>query len=293
LHDLDPKEVPMRAKNALLVVFLSLTFLAGTAAAQAPATFLLRSGERISGDLIELDASGYHIIVNGQERRIAPDDLAVIDFTGRAQDFPATETQKLIPGQHLIVLHDGEMHAGKMNDVGGTRPKLIYFAYPGGPQNITSDRVARIYLSSPPAATAGTGGSAAQIPPDQPGTVRVVANRPWTSTGIAVQKGQLLRFSASGQVQLSQDVNDVAPITGKAGRQVSASGSLPDTLGGALLGRIGNGRPFPIGNQTSITAPQTGLLYLGVNDDMFTDNSGEFVVTVTGGTPTGTGIRRR
>jgi len=283
----------MRLKTALFFVVLSLTFLIGTAAAQAPATFLLKSGERISGDLIELDASGYHIIVNGQERRIVPDDLAVIDFTGDARSFPANETQKLTSGQNLLVLRDGAMFAGRMNDVGGTRPKLIYFAYPEGPQTTSSDRVARIYLSSPPSAAAGTAGSTPQNPTDQPGTVRVLANRPWTSTGITVQKGQVIQFSATGQVQLSQDVNDVAPIAGKAGRQVSATGSLPETLGGALLGRIGNGRPFGIGDQTSITAPETGLLYLGVNDDMFTDNSGEFVVTVTGGTPARTGIRRR
>jgi hypothetical protein len=283
----------MRLKSALLAAFLSLTFLIGTAAAQAPATFLLKSGERISGDLIELDASGYHIIVNGQERRIAPDDLAVIDFAGDARSFPANETQKLVSGQHLLVLRDGAMFGGKMNDVGGTRPKLIYFAYPDGPQTTSSDRVARIYLSSPPSATAGTGGSTPRNSPDPPGTVRVLANRPWTSTGITVQKGQALQFSATGQVQLSQDVNDVAPVTGKAARQVSASGSLPGTLGGALLGRIGNGKPFGIGDQASITAPASGLLYLGVNDDEFADNTGEFVVTVTGGTPSPGGIRRR
>ncbi len=141
----------MRLKTFFLVGCLSLTTLIGTAAAQAPATFLLKSGERISGDLIDLNASGYVITVNGQEKRISPDDLAVIDFTGNAQGFPANETQKLIPGENLLVLRDGEMHSGKMNDVGGTQPKLIYFAYTGGPQNITSDRVARIYLSNPPA----------------------------------------------------------------------------------------------------------------------------------------------
>ena len=77
---------------------------------------------------------------------------------------------------------------------------------------------------------------------------------------------QLLRLG--GQVQLSTDANDTAPLNGSAGRQVSASGSLPGVLGGALIGRIGNGKPFGIGEQTTITAPATGPLYLGVNDDM-------------------------
>ena len=276
----------MRLKTFFLVGCLSLTTLIGTAAAQAPATFLLKSGERISGDLIDLNASGYVITVNGQEKRISPDDLAVIDFTGNAQGFPANETQKLIPGENLLVLRDGEMHSGKMNDVGGTQPKLIYFAYTGGPQNITSDRVARIYLSSPPAGTA-TSGTGSEAVTDQPGTVHVAANRAWTPTGVTVKKGQPIQFSASGQVQLSTDANDTAPLNGRAGRQVSASGSLPGVLGGALIGRVGNGKPFGIGEQTMIMAPATGPLYLGVNDDMFTDNSGEFVVRITGGTSTG------
>jgi hypothetical protein len=284
----------MKFKTVFLVVCLALVALAGTAAAQAPATILLKSGERFSGDLIELDAAGYHFTVNGQERKVSPDEIAVIDFTGSAQSFPASETQKLIAGQHLIVLRDGEMHAGRMNDVGGTQPKLIYFAYPGGPQNITSDRVARIYLANPSsAAPAATSGSGAQAATDQPPTVRVEANRQWTPTGIMVEKGQTLSFSAMGEVQLSTDVNDTAPIAGKAGRQVSARASIPGTLGGALIGRIGNGRPFGIGDQATITAPATGPLYLGVNDDLFTDNSGAFVVTISGGTPMPAGIRRR
>ena len=40
-----------------------------------------------------------------------------------------------------------------------------------------------------------------------------------------------------------------------------------------------------IGDQTRITAPVSGRLYLGVNDDHLPDNRGEFTVTV--------GIQRR
>ena len=35
-----------------------------------------------------------------------------------------------------------------------------------------------------------------------------------------------------------------------------------------------------IGERTPVTAPVSGRLYLGVNDDHLPDNSGEFVVTV-------------
>jgi hypothetical protein len=281
----------MRLKTVFLVTCLALVGFVGTAAAQAPATFLLKSGERFQGDLMDLDAQGYHITINGQDKRVAPGDLAVIDFTGDAQNFPANETQKIVAGQNLMVMRDGQMVAGQMNDVGGNQPKLIYFSYPGGPQNTTSDRIARIYLSMPPAAATGTVGSGSQAAIDQ-GAIRVAANRAWTPTGITVQRGQAIRFSQSGQVQLSQDANDIAQVAGKADSPAPSKAPMPGTLRGALLGRIGNGKPFGIGDMSTITAPATGPLYLGINDDVLTDNSGEFVVTVSGGTMLPAGIRR-
>lgn len=282
----------MLRKTAFLVACLSL-LVVGSAAAQAPATFVFRSGERVSGDLIDLNSTSWLITVNGRDRKLGLDELAVVDFTGGGQNLPANEVSKLLPGQNLLVLRDGQMFAGKMNDVGGRRPKRINFSINGQARDFSSDQVARIYLASPPSgvATSGSGGQGAT---DQPGTIRVAANRAWTPTGMTVRKGQVLTFSSSGQVQLSPDPNDTATVTGRPGRRVSEQGSLPGILGGALLGRIGNGKPFGIGDQTSIVAPATGPLYLGVNDDMFTDNNGEFVVSVSGGTMgPGAGIRRR
>jgi len=56
--------------------------------------------------------------------------------------------------------------------------------------------------------------------------------------------------------------------------------SMPRILAGALIGRIGNGAPFPIGTQTAIPMPGAGQLFLGVNDDELSDNQGEFRVEV-------------
>jgi hypothetical protein len=48
-----------------------------------------------------------------------------------------------------------------------------------------------------------------------------------------------------------------------------------------MLGRItAYGAPFFIGSQTTITAPFTGELFLGVNDGYFADNSGAWLATV-------------
>jgi hypothetical protein len=56
---------------------------------------------------------------------------------------------------------------------------------------------------------------------------------------------------------------------------------LPRQFAGALIGRIDNGQPFGIGNQASLRMPASGILYLGVNDDIVSDNSGQFDVVVS------------
>jgi hypothetical protein len=134
-------------------------------------------------------------------------------------------------------------------------------------------------MARPENATAGTTGVAST--PAVAGAITVQANQPWTSTGITVRKGQRLTFQTTGEVQLSDDANDIATADGaKSGRRI-ANGPLANGLAGALVGRIGpNGTPFGIGSQPTIVAPAAGILYLGVNDDGFGDNKGNFQVVV-------------
>lgn len=49
---------------------------------------------------------------------------------------------------------------------------------------------------------------------------------------------------------------------------------------GGLIGRIGTGKPFRIGSKNTLPTQEAGKLYLGINDNVFGDNSGEFRVTV-------------
>lgn len=73
---------------------------------------------------------------------------------------------------------------------------------------------------------------------------------------------------------------DTANADGSRQARYAANAPLRQTLAGALIGRIGNGTPFGIGNQRFIVAPASGLLFLGVNDDGFGDNRGNFQVVV-------------
>jgi len=100
------------------------------------------------------------------------------------------------------------------------------------------------------------------------------------NTGITVRKGQRLSFTTTGNVQLSGDTNDVANADGSKNARYAPNAPMRNVLAGALIGKIGNGQPFAIGNQPVLVAPGTGVLMLSVNDDSFGDNVGNFQVIV-------------
>jgi hypothetical protein len=120
-------------------------------------------------------------------------------------------------------------------------------------------------------------------PASQGGTFTVPANRQWTPTGIRVNQGDVLHFSSSGEIHFTANAADRAGVAGSPDHKFIGGAPLPTALAGALIGRIDNGLPFGIGDQTTIIAPASGLLYLGTNDDNVSDNSGQFQVVISSG----------
>ena len=261
-------------KRTVLSAFCAAAMLVtGVAYAQSSATLTLRSGEKVSGELIDLGGVGYTIKVNGADRQIAQNDVAVIDFTGGDPDWSK------FTGTSQIVLRNGQTIDGSLYDIGGTSPLKLTIRTAGGEREFSSNDVARIVVARPDNVATGTTGVAST--PAVAGAITVQANQPWTSTGITVRKGQRITFQTSGEVQLSDDANDIATPDGAKGGRRIANGPLPNGLAGALIGRIGpNGAPFGIGTMGSISAPASGVLYLGINDDGFGDNKGNFQVVV-------------
>jgi Ca2+-binding EF-hand superfamily protein len=111
--------------------------------------------------------------------------------------------------------------------------------------------------------------------------VRVEGTQEWTDTGITIRAGDTINFDAQGTVRLSNARNDIAGAGGTLSGRREANAPLPNQVAGALIARIGNSPPLFIGNRRSVRAPFGGRLYLGVNDDLLNDNSGDFQVTVT------------
>lgn len=109
--------------------------------------------------------------------------------------------------------------------------------------------------------------------------VTVSARTRWTETGVAVRQGQTIYFEASGKIRWGSKRQDGPE--GEDNSPRNPNRPIPSRPGAALIGRVGDEAPFFIGGETAgIRVRGSGQLVLGINDDSFDDNSGEFRVTV-------------
>jgi hypothetical protein len=121
-----------------------------------------------------------------------------------------------------------------------------------------------------------------------PGLV-LSATQKWTNTKVTVPAGDEIGISADGQITVSptQTVGPAGdpsctPAQNYPGRTFPAP-SLPCY---SLIARIGNGTPFEVGTSTLINNAAAGVLYLGINDNSVSGNSGSWNVKIKlGGLP--------
>lgn len=272
------------SKKTLVGIGVALLTLATVlpVRAQEVATLALRSGERPSGELVDLNASGFILRVNGQDRPFAANDVAAVEFVvGPLSD----EVQARVnAGQALVLLRNGQVVEGRLSDVSGTRPLRLTVDTAGGRREFASNEVAQIHLNPinrPPATAAQAAGAAVATVPIPAGAITVPANQQWTDTGITVARGTRVRFTATGDVMISPTASS-GPGGSPAVTAPNARYPVVGAPAGALIGRVGTGIPFLIGVDTQpIQMPNSGRLMLGVNDDQYGDNSGHYSVGVT------------
>lgn len=102
--------------------------------------------------------------------------------------------------------------------------------------------------------------------------VSVPSQDAWTPTNVTLTAGQHFEIVAGGVVSPRAGTSN-----GPDGAARSAESSrLADAGHGALIGRIGSGAPFLVGEDLSATAATAGELSLGVNDLQSNDNTGSF-----------------
>jgi hypothetical protein len=270
-----------RRVSALVAVGIVMALTASFASA-APVTLILRSGDRVRGDLVDLKTAGFVLNVRGAEQQFSRDEVAAITFTG-AQT-PAEETAKIQGGRAFVVLANGDTFYGSLADISGTTPLRLSFRTPDGDREHTSDQVARIYFAKwqgMPEGSATLPGVGPDL--DQGGAgLTVPATQCWTNTARSVRQGQRVTFTGTGEIQLSADAKDIAGVAGSRTGRTSPNAPIPGVLAGALIGRVGAGQPFGIGDQKiAIPMPATGQLWLGINDDHCGDNRGQFKVQMS------------
>jgi len=258
------------------------------AEAQVQATVVLKSGERHTGRNLgyRMDAREVSVRTSqNEEPRINVNQVDYVDFGGTA-DRPTS----MSGSQEAVVLRDGTVLRGQVIQLGHMNPAdestdyLVTIRTEGGEERrLAVKQVGRVYFAGGGggAAAGGSTKGEAQLDAATGDGIVVSARQQWTPTGLTVRKGDQLSFQTTGQVQLSEDSKDVAGSAGSLAQRKAERAPLPGNLAGALIGRIGNGEPFPIGDQRSVAMPGTGQLFLGINDDELGDNRGEFRVKVS------------
>ena len=89
-----------------------------------------------------------------------------------------------------------------------------------------------------------------------------------------------MTLDASGTIQMSDDASDTANPAGSTRGRNAPDAPVLNQLAGGLIAQIDNYGPIYLGGRRTFTAPVSGRLYFGVNDDHLPDNRGEFNVNV-------------
>ena len=237
--------------------------VAATAAAQERVTIVLRNGERVSGRFEDWNRQTgvvYVRVTPSNQATLPMRDVVVIDVGGNGSNLPESEVQAAAGADHILVTRRREVIAGRLVNIeggeGSSRPRRAAHGDVHVRQRAPIRHVRRRpNLSWPlsPARRRHRHRRTSPTPsPTAPFTlrVRVPGNQQWTPTNIILRPGDMVQFAVRGQVQLSSDPEDMAVAAGSLRGRRAARAPAPQYLAGALLGRVGRGGLFPIGDQT-------------------------------------------
>lgn len=282
----------------LIVPALLLTLSTFTAvlAAQQPTfvtnkqvTLLMKNGERNSGTLVYHNDANFNLQANGQEKAYPVSEIALVDFSGGGQ--PSTQELNQLSTsndppelqRHMVVLNDGTTVRGKLYTIKET--SISFDNEQGQRRDFDLSNIRRLYVSAPGARQlyasqlsqgnpiTGTAGQAN-------GAIVLAASQGWADTGRTVRRGQRVTFEVNGEIHFGSGPDQVATAGGKGGDASQPTLPVPQSGVGALIGRINNGAPFPIGAGGTVAMPAAGRLFIGVNDRELSDNSGTYQVTI-------------
>jgi len=134
-------------------------------------------------------------------------------------------------------------------------------------------------------ATDSASDSAAHTKQLESKTFTLEGGKVWTDTGITLEPGQRVAFSAQGSLRYSDAKEDNGP-EGLTRNFKDLIRILPynDAGRGAVIGKIGDqdiAQPFLIGASKEVTAPINGNLSIGINQANSDTGDGSYTVKVT------------
>jgi hypothetical protein len=127
--------------------------------------------------------------------------------------------------------------------------------------------------------------------------ISVPGDSGWTDTGRNVERDEMFSFKASGEILL-QKGNPIAFCGPEGYNLITVQQPIKDKNIGACIGKVvqllsitkdkETGEEvrnelveyFYIGSGNSVQMPLTGRLFLGINENIVADNSGEFSVLI-------------
>jgi len=117
----------------------------------------------------------------------------------------------------------------------------------------------------------------------QKAAVTLDGRQTWVDTGVDVQRGDLVRITATGRLKYPDAREEATPDGLKRGwLDLIRAMPLNDAGRGAVLGRVGEGgasRPFLVGSRRESRMTAGGRLFVGVNQNS-SPSSGEYQVVV-------------
>jgi hypothetical protein len=290
----------MFLRSHLSKVFAVAAVMTALACVSFADTLHLKDGSIIKGKIVSFNG-GKFVVVMGEgahrhELTFAASEVESIKFDEDSNIASAEPTRRYEPAKAPV---EQDTTAAQQSD---QKPRFKQWDTGQKPTVVVTDntRASQTASQKPPAQnqprvinTNATGSQPGRVDPPRQNSnsgamqpiswdVKVTAdntNNGWTNSGWVVRKGQKIRITGDGTVDLGK------------GKRSEASGDpdiadpqklLKNVATGALIAVIGddNNDFIYIGSERTFTATRDGALFLGINEGYLDDNKGTYAVKI-------------
>jgi len=245
-------------------------------------TIRLKDGSVIRGEVVGFKDQQFTVLVGSGARgrrstvTLYMEDVESIEFDSTnagAASYPSTNDDNVMSG--VSTPQSSTQSSAQLPRPSPTRPSSTQQPPTTRPTNTTGANTSR-------PATTTTTTTNNRPATSQPTSIQINArvradntSNGWTNSGLVVRRGQRLRITAMGQVSLGN-----GKFSTPAGVSTLPGGDklMRDEATGALIAVIGddNNDFIFIGRTREFVAQRDGVLFLGVNEENLSDNTGAY-----------------